>query len=116
MTLEARIVGQDISTWFLVLGLFLPRVTLIAAYLTHSMPPNNVPFILDVRHEQTAGHMADAYFRVAHRPVATLTSCGPGSANLPIALACAFMDSSAFLAITGNVPTSQFNRAAFQET
>ncbi|HYM66334.1 MAG TPA: thiamine pyrophosphate-binding protein, partial [Patescibacteria group bacterium] len=34
----------------------------------------------------------------------------------PIALACAFMDSSAFLAITGNVPTSQFNRAAFQET
>jgi acetolactate synthase I/II/III large subunit len=71
---------------------------------------------ISTRHEQTAGHMADAYFRVAHRPVATLTSCGPGSANLPIALACAFMDSSAFLAITGNVPTSQFNRAAFQET
>jgi acetolactate synthase-1/2/3 large subunit len=71
---------------------------------------------VSVRHEQTAGHMADAYFRVAHRPVATLTSCGPGSANLPIALACAFMDSSAFLAITANVPTSQWNRAAFQET
>jgi acetolactate synthase-1/2/3 large subunit len=48
--------------------------------------------------------------------VATLTSCGPGSANLPIALANAFMDSSAFLAITANVPTSQFNRAAFQES
>ena len=71
---------------------------------------------ISTRHEQTAGHMADAYFRVAHRPVATLTSCGPGSANLPITLACAFMDSSAFLAITANVPTSQFNRAAFQET
>ena len=71
---------------------------------------------ISTRHEQTAGHMADAYFRVAHRPVVTLTSCGPGSANIPIALACAFMDSSAFLAITGNVPTSQFNRAAFQET
>jgi acetolactate synthase-1/2/3 large subunit len=71
---------------------------------------------ISTRHEQTAGHMADAYFRVAHRPVATLTSCGPGSTNLPITLACAFMDSSAFLAITGNVPTSQFNRAAFQET
>lgn len=71
---------------------------------------------ISTRHEQTAGHMADAYFRVAHRPVATLTSCGPGSANIPIALACAFMDSSAFLAITANIPTSQFNRAAFQET
>ncbi len=71
---------------------------------------------ISTRHEQTAGHMADAYFRVAHRPVATLTSCGPGSCNIPIALACAFMDSSAFLAITANVPTSQFNRAPFQET
>ena len=29
-------------------------------------------------HEQVAGHMADAYFRVAHRPVATFSSCGPG--------------------------------------
>jgi len=71
---------------------------------------------ISTRHEQTAGHMADAYYRVAHRPVATLTSCGPGSCNIPIALACAFMDSSAFLAITANVPTSQFNRAPFQET
>lgn len=71
---------------------------------------------ISTRHEQTAGHMADAFFRVAHRPAATLTSCGPGSCNIPIALACAFMDSSAFLAITANVPTSQFNRAPFQET
>ncbi len=72
--------------------------------------------VMTVRHEQAAGHMADAYFRVAHRPVATITSCGPGSTNLPTALASAMMDSSAFLAITGNIPTSQFNRAPFQET
>jgi len=31
---------------------------------------------MTVRHEQAAGHMADAYFRVAHKPVATFTSCG----------------------------------------
>jgi acetolactate synthase-1/2/3 large subunit len=72
--------------------------------------------LMTVRHEQAAGHMADAYFRVAHKPVATFTSCGPGSTNLPTALASAMMDSSAFLAITGNVPTSQFNRSPFQET
>lgn len=72
--------------------------------------------LISPRHEQTAGHMADAYFRVSHRPVATLTSCGPGSANIPMSLACAQADSSAFLAITANVPTSQFNRAPFQET
>ena len=67
------------------------------------------------RHEQVAGHMADAYFRVKHEPAATLTSCGPGSANLVMALAVAQTDSSAFLSITANVPTSQFNRGPFQE-
>ena len=46
---------------------------------------------------------------------ATFTSCGPGSMNLPIALANAYLDSVPFLAVTGNVPTSQFNRGAFQE-
>lgn len=49
MILEApAAAGQTIDTWFLVLGLFLPRVTLVAAYLTHTVPPNNVPFILDL--------------------------------------------------------------------
>jgi acetolactate synthase-1/2/3 large subunit len=72
--------------------------------------------LISPRHEQTAGHMADAYFRVAHRPVATLTSTGPGSCNLVMATACASADSSAFYAITANVPTSQFNRGPFQES
>src|ERR1700726_2471174 len=67
------------------------------------------------RHEQVAAHMADAYFRVRHTPVATLTSCGPGSCNIVMPLAVALSDSSALLAITANVPTSQFNRSPFQE-
>ncbi len=71
--------------------------------------------LISPRHEQIAGHMADAYFRVSHQPVATLTSCGPGSANMVMALANALSDSSAFLAITANVPTQQFNRGPFQE-
>ena len=71
--------------------------------------------LISPRHEQVAAHMADAYFRVRHKPVATLTSCGPGSANIVMPLACALTDSSALLAITANVPTSQFNRSPFQE-
>jgi len=67
------------------------------------------------RHEQTAAHMADGFFRVSHRPAATLTSTGPGSANLIMALAVAQTDSSALLSITANVPTSQFDRGPFQE-
>lgn len=71
---------------------------------------------ISVHHESVAGFVADAYYRVRHAPLATFTSCGPGSANLPVALGSALMDGSAFLAITGNVPTSQFNRSPFQET
>ena len=71
---------------------------------------------LSVHHESVSAFMADAYFRVAQRPVATYTSCGPGSANIVVAVAAAFADSSAMLNITGNVPTSQWNRGPFQET
>ena len=70
---------------------------------------------ISVHHESVCGFMADAYYRVSGQPVATFTSCGPGSMNLPIALATAYLDSVPFLAVTGNVPTSQFNRGAFQE-
>jgi acetolactate synthase I/II/III large subunit len=70
---------------------------------------------VSVHHESVAGFMADVYYRVAGKPTATFTSCGPGSANLPIALANSYLDSVPFLAVTGNVPTSQFNRGAFQE-
>ena len=42
--------------------------------------------LISPRHEQVAAHMADAYFRVRHEPVATLTSCGPGSCNIVMPL------------------------------
>src|SRR3984957_20352687 len=70
---------------------------------------------ISVHHESVAGFMADVYYRVSGRPTATFTSCGPGSANLPISLGNAYLDSVPFMAVTGNVPTSQFNRGAFQE-
>lgn len=70
---------------------------------------------ISVRHESVAGFMADVYYRVSGQALATFTSCGPGSANMPICLGNAFLDSVPFFAITGNVPTSQFGRGAFQE-
>ena len=70
---------------------------------------------ISVHHESVSGFMADVYYRVSGQPTATFTSCGPGSANMPISLGNAFLDSVPFLAITGNVPTGQFGRGAFQE-
>src|ERR1700710_2393365 len=70
---------------------------------------------ISTHHESVAGFMADVYYRVSGKATATFTSCGPGSAQLPISLATAYLDSVPFLAVTGNVPTSQFNRGAFRE-
>ena len=70
---------------------------------------------VSTHHEQTAGFMADAFYRVSGQPAATFTSCGPGSVSIQAAIACAMADSSAVFAITGNVPTQQFNKGPFQE-
>src|SRR3546814_18334127 len=51
--------------------------------------------LVSPRHEKTAAHMADGFFRVSHPPAATLKSPGPGSANLIMALAVAQTDSPA---------------------
>ena len=75
---------------------------------------DQIPMI-SVHNEQTAGFMADAYYRVTRQPLGTFTSVGPGSISIQVAIANAFMDSSAVFAITGNVPTQQFNRGPFQE-
>src|SRR5258708_21606540 len=56
--------------------------------------------LVSPRHEQVAAHMADGYFRVKHEALATLTSCGPRSANLGMGTALPLSDSSAFLAVT----------------
>ena len=61
-------------------------------------PAAGIRFI-SVQHEQGAAHMADGFFRVCHRPAATLTSTGPGSANLIMGLAVAQTDSSTMLSI-----------------
>ncbi len=75
---------------------------------------DDIPTV-SVHNEQIAGFMADAYYRVSGQPVATFTSCGPGSVNIQMPIATAFFDSSAIFAITGNIPTQQFNQGPFQE-
>src|SRR3989442_487157 len=70
---------------------------------------------ISVHHESVAGFMADVYYRVSGRPTATFTSCGPGSANLPISLANAYLDSVPFLAVRRHAPTSPFHSGGVQE-
>jgi acetolactate synthase-1/2/3 large subunit len=67
------------------------------------------------RIEQTAGFMADVYFRLTGQPLAVYASTGPGPMNLMISVANAFYDNSAFFVITGNVPTNQLDTGALQD-
>lgn len=69
-----------------------------------------------VRHEQAAGHMADAYSRVTGKTGVVLATSGPGATNTVTAIATAFMDSVPMVVISGQVPTSLIGDDAFQET
>ncbi|MGO1249973.1 acetolactate synthase 3 large subunit [Psychrobacter sp.] len=69
-----------------------------------------------VRHEQAAGHMADAYSRVAGKTGVVLATSGPGATNTVTAIATAYMDSVPMVIISGQVPSSLIGEDAFQET
>ncbi|MBW6455029.1 MAG: biosynthetic-type acetolactate synthase large subunit [Trueperaceae bacterium] len=68
-----------------------------------------------VRHEQAGAHAADAYYRASGRVGVCFATSGPGATNLVTGLATAYMDSSAVVAVTGNVPLSLIGTDAFQE-
>lgn len=76
---------------------------------------DNIEHIL-VRHEQAAGHMADAYSRVTGNTGVVLATSGPGATNTVTAIATAFMDSVPMVVISGQVPSSLIGEDAFQET
>ncbi|WP_367110858.1 acetolactate synthase 3 large subunit [uncultured Psychrobacter sp.] len=69
-----------------------------------------------VRHEQAAGHMADAYSRVTGNTGVVLATSGPGATNTVTAIATAYMDSVPMVVISGQVPSSLIGEDAFQET
>ncbi|HID06711.1 MAG TPA: biosynthetic-type acetolactate synthase large subunit, partial [Armatimonadetes bacterium] len=76
---------------------------------------DKITFVL-TRHEQAAAHEADGYARATGRVGVCMATSGPGSTNLVTGLATAMMDSSAVVAITGQVPIPAIGRDAFQET
>ncbi len=67
------------------------------------------------RIESGAGYMADAYFRASGQVIPVYTSTGPGPMLLAAPMGNAFYDSSAFVAITGQVATNQYDSGALQE-
>ncbi|MGA7435010.1 MAG: thiamine pyrophosphate-binding protein, partial [Solirubrobacterales bacterium] len=67
------------------------------------------------KHEQAAAHMADAYYRASGKPLATMTSIGPGSLNIATGLATAFIDSIPVVSFTGGPQTYMLGKGVLQE-
>ena len=77
-------------------------------------PVSKLPF-LQVFHEQSAAHIADAHFRVTGQPTCACTSIGPGATNTIIGMATASCDSTSFLVITGSAATHMRGHGVMQE-
>jgi thiamine pyrophosphate-dependent acetolactate synthase large subunit-like protein len=70
---------------------------------------------VDVRHEQAAALMGQAYSRLLQRPSVCMAASGPGVINLTTGMANALIDCCPVVAIGGSSPIMQNGRQVFQE-
>jgi len=70
---------------------------------------------IDVRHEQAAALMGQAYSRLLQRPSVCMAASGPGVINLTTGIANALIDCAPVVAIGGSSAIGQFGRQTFQE-
>jgi thiamine pyrophosphate-dependent acetolactate synthase large subunit-like protein len=71
--------------------------------------------MIDVRHEQAAVFMAQAYARLRRKPGVCMAAGGPGAANLITGLANALIDCAPVVALGGSSPVGGYGTGAFQE-
>jgi thiamine pyrophosphate-dependent acetolactate synthase large subunit-like protein len=71
--------------------------------------------MIDVRHEQAAAFMCQAYSRLKQVPSVCMAASGPGVTNLITGMANALVDCCPVVALGGSSPLSQFGRQVFQE-
>ncbi len=60
--------------------------------------------LIDVRHEQAAGHAADGWARTTGKPGVAIVTAGPGVTDVVTGVANAFLDCSPILVIGGAAP------------
>jgi len=70
---------------------------------------------IQVKHEQAATAMADGYYRVSGKPLASFASIGPGSLNTCIGLGTAYVDSTAFIQLCGDTHVRMKGVGVLQE-
>jgi len=71
--------------------------------------------IIDVRHEQAAGHAADAWTRLTGIPGCAVVTAGPGVTDVVTAVANAWRAQTPMLVLGGQGPLQQAHMGALQE-
>jgi acetolactate synthase-1/2/3 large subunit len=71
--------------------------------------------VVDVRHEQAAGHAAEGWSRVTRRPGVAVVTAGPGVTDAVTAVANAYQNRSPLVLIAGAAPLSQWQMGGLQE-
>jgi len=71
--------------------------------------------IIDVRHEQTAAHAAEAWTRLTGIPGVAVVTAGPGVTDTVTGIANAFRNQTPMLCIGGQAPRSQLMKGGLQE-
>jgi acetolactate synthase-1/2/3 large subunit len=71
--------------------------------------------IIDVRHEQVAGHAAEGWSRATRRCGVAVVTAGPGVTDATTAIANAWHNKSPMLVIGGRSPLARFEMGALQD-
>ncbi|MBI1886511.1 MAG: hypothetical protein HYS09_09420 [Chloroflexi bacterium] len=71
--------------------------------------------VIDVRHEQAAGHAAEGWSRATRRCGVAVVTAGPGVTDCVTAIANAYQNRSPMLVIGGRSPINRFEMGALQE-
>lgn len=83
--------------------------TIFQACLDHGIK------IYDTRHEQAAGHMADAWARLTGRPGVVVVTAGPGVTDVVTAVANAHLDAVPMVVLGGRHPLAEDEMMPLQE-
>ncbi len=105
--LAKALVGQGADTFFYLMG--GPLIDGAGAMIEAGLRG------IDVRHEQAASFMAQAYARVLARPGFCMAASGPGTVNLFTGVVNAHVDAAPVVALGGASPFRRAGRGLFQE-
>src|SRR5688500_51837 len=81
--------------------------------LNESLANSSIGFV-PVRHEQGGAYMADVYGRLTGHAGVCLGTLGPGATNLVTAVADAFLDRAALVALTGQGDLERMHKESHQ--